>query len=899
MAKEKEQTPMMKQFRDIKAQYPDAMLLFRCGDFYETYCEDAVRASKILNITLTHRSNGAGGLNQTQEMAGFPFHALDTYLPKLVRAGLRVAICDQLEDPKLTKKLVKRGVTELVTPGVSYSDTTLTQKENTWVGCLSFAKHTIGIAFLDISTGEFLAAEGAADYIDKLLTDFAPKEVLFLRGKKPEFEARFGNKFFTFELEDWMLTPESAEERLEKQWQVKNLKGFGLDKMPNGVIAAGGILHYLDMTQHLQTGHIQHLSRIEEDKYVWLDRFTIHNLELLGGQTAESKTLYEVLDHTISPMGGRLLPRWLALPLKDVRPIRNRQSVVEYFFRHPAERDLLREQIGLIQDMERIVSKVATGRIAPREMVQLATALRALVAIREVCLGADDNSYLHLLGEQIDLCTEMRERIEKEIQPNPPAVQGRPNVIAGGVDSELDSLRDIHTNGKDYLLHIQQREADKTGIQSLKIGYNNVFGYYLEVRNTYKDQVPAEWIRKQTLVNAERYITPELKEYEEKILSAEEKIQIIENRLYQELMLALSGGVPQMQIDANVVAQLDCLLSFATAAAENKYICPDVNDSLVIDIRQGRHPVIEQQLPAGEEYVANDVVLDNSGQQIIIITGPNMAGKSALLRQTALIVLMAQTGSFVPAESASIGIVDKIFTRVGASDNISLGESTFMVEMNEAASILNNLSERSLVLFDELGRGTSTYDGISIAWAIVEYIHEQRGHAKTLFATHYHELNEMEQSFSRIRNYNVSVREVNGKVIFLRKLVRGGSEHSFGIHVAKLAGMPESIVVRANEILHELEGNSNGVSGTGGESAAGVVPSVLAESDNLRKNVKKVGNGKAMVNAPEGMQLSFFQLDDPVLEQIRDELTRLDINSLTPLEALNKLNDIKKLVGGK
>ena len=891
MAKEKEQiTPMMKQFRDIKAQYPDAMLLFRCGDFYETYCEDAVRASKILNITLTHRSNGTGGVNQTQEMAGFPFHALDTYLPKLVRAGLRVAICDQLEDPKLTKKLVKRGVTELVTPGVSYSDTTLTQKENTWVGCVSFAKHSIGIAFLDISTGEFLAAEGNADYIDKLLTDFAPKEVLFLRGKRPDFESRFGSKYFTFELEDWMLTAESAQERLEKQWQVQNLKGFGLDKMPNGVIAAGGILHYLDMTQHLQTGHIQHLSRIEEDKYVWLDRFTIHNLELLGGQTAESKTLYDVLDHTISPMGGRLLHRWMALPLKDVRPIRNRQSVVEYFFRHPETRDLLREQIEQIQDMERIVSKVSTGRIGPREMVQLATALRALVSIREVCLGAEDNSYLHLLGEQIDLCSEMRERIEKQILPNPPAVQGRPNIIANGVDSELDSLRDIHNNGKEYLLRIQQREAEQTGIQSLKIGYNNVFGYYLEVRNTYKEQVPENWIRKQTLVNAERYITPELKEYEETILSAEEKIQIIENRLYTELMLALSQFVPEMQIDANVVAQLDCLLSFATAAAENKYICPDVNDSLVIDIRQGRHPVIEQQLPVGEEYVANDVLLDNNGQQIIIITGPNMAGKSALLRQTALIVLMAQMGSFVPAESASIGVVDKIFTRVGASDNISLGESTFMVEMNEAASILNNLSERSLVLFDELGRGTSTYDGISIAWAIVEYIHEQRGHAKTLFATHYHELNEMEQSFSRIRNYNVSVREVNGKVIFLRKLVRGGSEHSFGIHVAKLAGMPESIVVRADEILHELESNGNAVAG-------GASP--LSEGDKLRQNVKKVGGGKATLNAPEGMQLSFFQLDDPVLEQIRDELTRLDINSLTPLEALNKLNDIKTLVGGK
>ncbi len=907
MAKEKEQvTPMMKQFRDIKAQYPDAMLLFRCGDFYETYCEDAVRASKILNITLTHRSNGAGGVNQTQEMAGFPFHALDTYLPKLVRAGLRVAICDQLEDPKLTKKLVKRGVTELVTPGVSYSDTTLSQKENTWVGCLHYDKQTIGIAFLDISTGEFLAAEGTDDYIDKLLTDFAPKEVLFLRGRKSNFEERFGNKYFTFELEDWMLTPSAAEERLCKLWQVKNLKGFGLDKMPNGVVAAGGILHYLDMTQHLQTGHIQHLSRIEEEKYVWLDRFTVRNLELLGGQTAESKTLFDVLDRTVTPMGGRLLHRWMALPLKEVRPIRNRQMVVEYFFRHPDEREAITEQVSTIQDMERIVSKIATGRIAPREMLQLAQALHALVRIREVCLQAEDNEYLRLLGEQIDLCEAMRERICHDIHPTPPAVQGRPNVIADGVDKELDELRDIHANGKDYLLRIQQREQEQTGIQSLKVGYNNVFGYYLEVRNTYKDQVPQEWIRKQTLVNAERYITPELKEYEERILSAEERIQVIENRLYGELIVALCGYVPQMQTDANVVAQLDCLLSFATTAAENRYVCPDVNDSLVIDIRQGRHPVIEQQLPIGEEYVANDVLLDNNGQQIIIITGPNMAGKSALLRQTALIVLMAQMGCFVPAESAKIGIVDKIFTRVGASDNISVGESTFMVEMNEAASILNNLSERSLVLFDELGRGTSTYDGISIAWAIVEYIHEQRGHAKTLFATHYHELNEMEKAFPRIHNYNVSVREVNGKVIFLRKLVAGGSEHSFGIHVAALAGMPRAIVERAEQILKELEGGhskqpapARPQSGENDPQDIHPVEEVLhtVSAQNSKPDTHTIRGGTQ--HGGNGMQLSFFQLDDPVLEQIRDELTRLDINSLTPLDALNKLNEIKKLVGGK
>ena len=871
---------MMKQFRDIKAQYPDAMLLFRCGDFYETYAEDAVRAAKILNITLTHRSNGGSSAAQALEMAGFPFHALDTYLPKLVRAGLRVAICDQLEDPKLTKKLVKRGVTELVTPGVSYSDTTLTQKENNWVACLHFGgrqtsaiSYQIGVAFLDISTGEFLAGQGDSDYIDKLLTNFAPKEVLYLRGRKADVENLFGNKYFTFELEDWMLVESTAKERLQKLWGVSSLKGFGLEKMPLGVTAAGGILMYLDMTQHLQTGHIQHLSRIEEDRYVWLDRFTIRNLELVGGQTEESRTLYDVIDRTITPMGGRKLHQWLAFPLKDIRAIRNRQTVVEHLFRHPVDRETLQEALQQMGDLERIVSKVCTGRISPREMVQLGCALRAIKPVKAMCESARENAYLSLMGEQLDACTEMRTRIEREIVPDPPAAQGKPNIIARGVDTELDELRAIQSDGRNYLLQIQQREIERTGIQSLKIGFNNVFGYYLEVRNTYKDQVPQEWIRKQTLVGAERYITEELKTYEEKITSAEERIQIIENRLYQELMLALSEWVPQMQLDANVMAQLDCLLSFATVAADNRYVCPDVNDSLVIDIRQGRHPVIEQQLPVGEQYIANDVLLDNNSQQIIIITGPNMAGKSALLRQTALIVLLAQIGSFVPAESASIGVVDKIFTRVGASDNISLGESTFMVEMNEAASILNNLSERSLVLFDELGRGTSTYDGISIAWAIVEYIHENRGHAKTLFATHYHELNEMEKTFERIRNYNVSVKELNGKVIFLRKLVRGGSEHSFGIHVAKLAGMPSSIVERANRILADLEN--------------------AAKSGNIAKPTEHIGESR------EGMQLSFFQLDDPVLEQIRDEVKSLDINSLTPLEALNKLSDIKKLVGGQ
>ena len=871
-------TPMMRQFRNIKEQYPDALLLFRCGDFYETYAEDAIRAAKILNITLTKRNNG--GANEETAMAGFPFHALDTYLPKLVRAGLRVAICDQLEDPKLAKGLVQRGVTELVTPGASYSDAGLQQKENSWLCCLHFAKTAIGISLLDLSTGEFLVAQGTSDYIATLLTKFAPKEVLFLRGKRQEFERLFGTKYFTFELEDWMLNPTTAEERLRKQFETTNLKGFGVTHVQEGVVAAAGILHYLDITQHLQTKHIHPLSRLEVDKYMWLDRFTIRNLELLQRQGDDSRTLFDILDKTVTPMGGRMLYRWMTFPLKDVRPIRNRQSVVEYFFRHPDERAAIRENLSLLQDMERTVSKVSTGRIGPREMVQLSNALGALQPVKQICEQAADNTYLNSLADNISLCVEIRERIKRQIVPDPPLAQGRPDTIASGVDDELDELRDLQRNSREAIENIRLREVEQTGINSLKVGFNSVFGYYLEVRNTFKDSVPETWIRKQTLVNAERYITPELKEFEQKIVAADERIASIELRLYNELMLAMQEYVPAMQTDAHVAAQLDCLLSFAATAAENKYICPDINDSLVIDIRQGRHPVIEKMMPLGEEYIANDVLLDNNGQQIIIITGPNMAGKSALLRQTALIVLMAQMGSFVPAESASIGIVDKIFTRVGASDNISMGESTFMVEMNEAASILNNLSERSLVLFDELGRGTSTYDGISIAWSIVEYIHENKCHAKTLFATHYHELNEMEASFARIRNYNVSVREVNNKVIFLRKLVRGGSEHSFGIHVAKIAGMPESIIQRANTILKQLESDAAGVSADSAGTPA-------------TKPVTGIGQTR------EGLQLSFFQLDDPVLEQIRDELKSLDINSLTPLEALNKLSEISSLVGNK
>ncbi|MDT4514546.1 DNA mismatch repair protein MutS [Bacteroides cellulosilyticus] len=862
---------MMKQFLDLKAKHPDAVMLFRCGDFYETYSTDAVVAAEILGITLTKRANGKG---KTVEMAGFPHHALDTYLPKLVRAGKRVAICDQLEDPKMTKKLVKRGITELVTPGVSINDNILNYRENNFLAAVHFGKGTCGVAFLDISTGEFLTAEGPFDYVDKLLNNFAPKEVLFERGKRGMFEGNFGSKFFTFELDDWVFTETTAREKLLKHFETKNLKGFGVEHLKNGIIASGAILQYLIMTQHTQIGHITSLARIEEDKYVRLDKFTVRSLELIGSMNDGGSSLLNVIDKTISPMGARLLKRWLVFPLKDVLPINERLNVVEYFFRQPDFKELIEEQLHLIGDLERIISKVAVGRVSPREVVALKVALQAIEPIKEACLEAD-NASLNRIGEQLNICKSIRDRIEKEINNDPPLLINKGGVMKSGVNAELDELRQIAYSGKDYLLQIQQRESELTEIPSLKIGYNNVFGYYIEVRNTHKDKVPQEWIRKQTLANAERYITQELKEYEEKILGAEDKILILETQLYMELVQALSEFIPAIQVNANQIARLDCLLSFANVARENNYIRPVIEDNDVLDIRQGRHPVIEKQLPIGEKYIANDVVLDSSSQQIIIITGPNMAGKSALLRQTALITLLAQIGSFVPAESAHIGLVDKIFTRVGASDNISVGESTFMVEMNEAADILNNLSSRSLVLFDELGRGTSTYDGISIAWAIVEHIHEHpKAKARTLFATHYHELNEMEKSFKRIKNYNVSVKEVDNKVIFLRKLERGGSEHSFGIHVAKMAGMPKSIVKRANDILKQLEADNR---------QQGIASKPMAEVGETRG----------------GMQLSFFQLEDPVLCQIRDEILNLDVNSLTPLEALNKLNDIKRIVKGK
>ena len=864
-------TPMMKQFLDLKAKHPDAVMLFRCGDFYETYSTDAIVASEILGITLTKRANGKG---KTVEMAGFPHHALDTYLPKLVRAGKRVAICDQLEDPKMTKKLVKRGITELVTPGVSINDNVLNYKENNFLAAVHFGKASCGVAFLDISTGEFLTAEGPFDYIDKLLNNFAPKEILFERGKRLMFEGNFGSKFFMFELDDWVFTETTAREKLLKHFETKNLKGFGVEHLKNGIIASGAILQYLTMTQHTQIGHITSLARIEEDKYVRLDKFTVRSLELIGNMNDGGSSLLNVIDRTISPMGARLLKRWMVFPLKDEKPINERLNVVEYFFRQPDFKELIEEQLHLIGDLERIISKVAVGRVSPREVVQLKVALQAIEPIKQACMEAD-NASLNRIGEQLNLCISIRDRIAKEIKNDPPLLINKGGVIQDGVNADLDELRQISYSGKDYLLKIQQRESEETGIPSLKVAYNNVFGYYIEVRNVHKDKVPKEWIRKQTLVNAERYITQELKEYEEKILGAEDKILILETQLYTDLVQALMEFIPQIQINANQIARLDCLLSFANVARENRYIRPIIEDNEVLDIRQGRHPVIEKQLPIGEKYIANDVMLDSDTQQIIIITGPNMAGKSALLRQTALITLLAQIGSFVPAESAHIGLVDKIFTRVGASDNISVGESTFMVEMNEAADILNNVSSRSLVLFDELGRGTSTYDGISIAWAIVEYIHEHpKAKARTLFATHYHELNEMEKSFKRIKNYNVSVKEVDNKVIFLRKLERGGSEHSFGIHVAKMAGMPKSIVKRANEILKQLE------------------------SDNRQQGIA----GKPLAEVSEnrsGMQLSFFQLDDPILCQIRDEILNLDVNNLTPIEALNKLNDIKKIVRGK
>ena len=878
-------TPMMKQFFSMKAQHPGALMLFRCGDFYETYGEDAVESARILGITLTRRNNGGNG--DSIEMAGFPHHALDTYLPKLIRAGKRVAICDQLEDPKKKReaikgkkglsamdKMVKRGITELVTPGVAMSDNVLNYKENNFLAAVHFGKGSCGVSFLDISTGEFLTGEGTFDYVEKLLGNFQPKEVLFDRAKKQDFERYFGTRLCTFEMDDWVFTDQTARQKLLKHFGTKNLKGFGVDHLNNGVVAAGAILQYLEITQHTQINHITSLARIEEDKYVRMDRFTIRSLELIAPMNEDGSSLLNVIDNTITPMGGRMLRRWMVFPLKDEKPINERLDVVDYLFREPDFRECINEQFHRIGDLERIISKVAVGRVSPREVVQLKNALMAIQPVKTACLYAKSDT-LKRIGEQLNLCESLRDRIEKEIQPDPPQLVNKGDVIALGYNQELDDLRSIRDNGKQYLLEIQEKEIAQTGITSLKIGFNNVFGYYLEVRNTFKDKVPENWIRKQTLAQAERYITPELKEYEEKILGADEKILALETQLYMELVQDMQEFIPQIQINANLIAHLDCLLSFMKVSQMQRYVRPVVDDSEVIDILQGRHPVIETQLPIGEQYVPNDVLLDTEHQQIMMITGPNMAGKSALLRQTALIVLLAQIGCFVPAERARIGMVDKIFTRVGASDNISLGESTFMVEMTEASNILNNVTPRSLVLFDELGRGTSTYDGISIAWAIVEYLHEHsRAQARTLFATHYHELNEMEKNFPRIKNFNVSVKEVDGKIIFVRKLEKGGSEHSFGIHVAEIAGMPRSIVKRANIILKELEKDNSQV-GSVGKAA-----------------VERLDQSR------EGVQLSFFQLDDPVLTQIRDEILGLDVNNLTPVEALNKLNDIKKIVKG-
>ncbi len=864
------ETPLMKQYYDIKDKHPEAVLLFRVGDFYETFGEDAIKTAEILGITLTRRANGAASY---VELAGFPHHALDTYLPKLVRAGQRVAICEQLEDPKMTKKIVKRGITELVTPGVSINDNILENRENNFLASVHFDKKRAGVAFLDISTGEFLTAEGNFEYIDKLLNSFQPKEVLFQRGRGNEFTSIFGSKYYTFNLEDWVYTSDAANDRLIRHFETSSLKGFGVQDMQLAIIASGAILHYLDLTQHQHLSHISGLSRIEEEKYVWLDRFTIRNLELFYPLHEGGKSLINVIDKTISPMGSRLLKRWIALPLKDIEPIKERLDVVELFMKGTETKENLEEHLRQVGDLERLISKVAVGRINPREMVQVMNALNAVGPIKQLCANTE-NSALTRFAEQLNTCEKIRERIQKEIVADPPTAINRGKVIAEGVSDELDELRKIAYSGKDYLAQIQKRESEKHGISSLKIGFNNVFGYYIEVRNTHKDKVPEEWIRKQTLVSAERYITEELKEYETKILGAEEKIQDLETRLFGELVFALSEYISAIQVNSNILAKIDCLLSYASCATQYKYFRPEVNENKDIDIKNGRHPVIEQQLPIGESYIANDVKLDQEEQQIIIITGPNMAGKSALLRQTALIVLLAQMGSFVPAEVAKIGFVDKIFTRVGASDNISLGESTFMVEMNEAASILNNVSDRSLILFDELGRGTSTYDGISIAWSIVEHLHEHAlAKAKTLFATHYHELNEMEGAFTRVKNFNVSIKEVGNKVVFLRKLVRGGSNHSFGIHVAGMAGMPKSVIKRAEQILKKLEGGK--------------------EKESLAKPLEEIGENR------EGMQLSFFQLDDPVLKQIRDEIAGLDVNNLTPIEALNKLNEIKKLTGLK
>ena len=898
-------TPMMRQFYSFKEANPDALLLFRCGDFYETYADDAVEAAKILGITLTRRSNGKNANGAACEMAGFPYHALDTYLPKLIRAGKRVAICDQLEDPKLTKTLVKRGVTELVTPGVSMDDTVLNYKENNFLAAVHMTKTACGVSFLDISTGEFLVGEGTSDYVEKLLVSFQPKEVLHDRQMKREFEDRFGNRWCTFQLDDWMFTEQSSRQKLLKHFGTQSLKGFGVEHLTLGVVAAGVIMQYLEMTQHTNIGHITSLRRIEEDRYVRLDKFTIRSLELLGSMQEDGSSLLDVIDRTTTAMGARMLKRWTVFPLRDVATIGKRLDVVETFFRKPDFRQVIDEQLHRIGDIERIISKVAVGRVSPREVVQMKLALQALVPVKSACLSSDCEE-IRSMGDRLNLCESLRDRIEREIQSDPPLLVAKGDVIASGYSEELDELRSISRGGRDYLLKIQEEEAARTGIQSLKVGYNNVFGYYLEVRNTYKDAVPQEWIRKQTLANAERYITQELKEYEEKIMGADEKILALESRLFNELVTDMAEFVPQIQINANIIARIDCLLSFAKAAEEHRYVRPVVADDALLEIQAGRHPVIETQLPVGEQYVPNDIKLDTEKQQIMIITGPNMAGKSALLRQTALITLMAQMGSFVPADSAHIGLVDKIFTRVGASDNISLGESTFMVEMTEASDILNNVTPRSLVLFDELGRGTSTYDGISIAWAIVEYLHQHSGaQARTLFATHYHELNEMEKHFERIKNYNVSVKEVNGKVIFLRKLMPGGSEHSFGIHVAEIAGMPKSIVNRANAILRQLEADNAGV----GVDESGAEASAEAPSENAAAatvtSVKKRKGGKlstrniASQSSVQGVQLSFFQLDDPVLCQIRDEIIGLDINNLTPVEALNKLNEIKKIVTGR
>ncbi len=895
----------MRQFYSFKEANPDALLLFRCGDFYETYADDAVEAAKILGITLTRRSNGKNANGAACEMAGFPYHALDTYLPKLIRAGKRVAICDQLEDPKLTKTLVKRGVTELVTPGVSMDDTVLNYKENNFLAAVHMTKAACGVSFLDISTGEFLVGEGTSDYVEKLLVSFQPKEVLHDRQMKREFEDRFGNRWCTFQLDDWMFTEQSSRQKLLKHFGTQSLKGFGVEHLTLGVVAAGVIMQYLEMTQHTNIGHITSLRRIEEDRYVRLDKFTIRSLELLGSMQEDGSSLLDVIDRTTTAMGARMLKRWTVFPLRDVATIGKRLDVVETFFRKPDFRQVIDEQLHRIGDIERIISKVAVGRVSPREVVQMKLALQALVPVKSACLSSDCEE-IRSMGDRLNLCESLRDRIEREIQSDPPLLVAKGDVIASGYSEELDELRSISRGGRDYLLKIQEEEAARTGIQSLKVGYNNVFGYYLEVRNTYKDAVPQEWIRKQTLANAERYITQELKEYEEKIMGADEKILALESRLFNELVTDMAEFVPQIQINANIIARIDCLLSFAKAAEEHRYVRPVVADDALLEIQAGRHPVIETQLPVGEQYVPNDIKLDTEKQQIMIITGPNMAGKSALLRQTALITLMAQMGSFVPADSARIGLVDKIFTRVGASDNISLGESTFMVEMTEASDILNNVTPRSLVLFDELGRGTSTYDGISIAWAIVEYLHQHSGaQARTLFATHYHELNEMEKHFERIKNYNVSVKEVNGKVIFLRKLMPGGSEHSFGIHVAEIAGMPKSIVNRANAILKQLEADNAGV----GVDESGAEASAEAPSENAAAttvtSVKRRKGGKlstrniASLSSVQGVQLSFFQLDDPVLCQIRDEIIGLDINNLTPVEALNKLNEIKKIVTGR